>query len=208
MDHGSYYLWTLRQKSLIHRRNLTVTHLIKTSSLSRNAQPHTVRHPLGKVRHCRATQEQMPMSRLMQSCCKTFNGWNRSIATLPRKGQHWKHGPLANTLYPELQSISICTTYCPEAHGTIISPTATVQQNCHLFVGYRKWINIEHSTGHIELIPQEGHNPAHIPIYLMNNLCYHYHSHMPIQGRPSHSLPPRLVFCKWRPHLTNSESLL
>ena len=70
--------------------------------------------------------------------------------------------------------------YCPEAHGTIISPTATIRQNRHLSVGYQKWINIEHSIGHIELIPREGSDPATIPIYLHNDLCYHHHSHTPI----------------------------
>ena len=44
-------------------------------------------------------------------------------------------------------------------------------------MGYQKWINMDSSTGHIKLIARDGVNSLCIPIYLQNNLCYHYHSH-------------------------------
>ena len=74
-------------------------------------------------------------------------------------------------------TLSVNMYYCPNAHGTILSTTAMVRQNWHLFVGYQKMVNMDSSTGHIKLIAWDGFNLTCIPIYLTNDLCYHYHSH-------------------------------
>ena len=67
--------------------------------------------------------------------------------------------------------------FCPEADNTIISPTAIVQQNANQFVGYQKLLRLDTNSGHIRLIPREGHSEIQIPIYTENDLCYHRHTH-------------------------------
>ena len=67
--------------------------------------------------------------------------------------------------------------FCPEADNTIISPTAIVRQNANQFVGYQKLLRLDKNSGHIRLIPREGHSEIQIPIYTDNDLCYHRHTH-------------------------------
>ena len=67
--------------------------------------------------------------------------------------------------------------YCPDADNTIVSPTAIVRQNISQFIGYQKYLRIDKSVGHIRLIAREGHQDIHIPIYAVNDLCCHHHSH-------------------------------
>ena len=68
--------------------------------------------------------------------------------------------------------------FCPEAHGTIISPTAIVRQHSKLFVGYQKHTNLDKSVGSITLIPRdEDVARTVIPLYVDNHLWYHALSH-------------------------------
>ena len=68
-----------------------------------------------------------------------------------KKGAMLKIQAIGKYIIPRT-TLSVNMYYCPETHGTIISPTATVRQNRHLFVGYQKWVDMDTSTGHIELI--------------------------------------------------------
>ena len=36
---------------------------------------------------------------------------------------------------------------------------------------------MDKSVGHIQLIAREGYQDVDIPIYTVNDLCYHHHSH-------------------------------
>ena len=68
--------------------------------------------------------------------------------------------------------------YCPDVDNTIVLPTEIVRQNISQFIGYQKYLRMDKSVGHIWLIAQESYQDIHIPIYAVNNLCYHHHSHM------------------------------
>ena len=63
--------------------------------------------------------------------------------------------------------------YCPESHGTIISPTAIVRQHSHLFHGYQKFVHLDRQKGNITLISREGYENVVIPLVWKNDLWYH-----------------------------------
>ena len=63
--------------------------------------------------------------------------------------------------------------YCPESHGTIISPTAIVRQHSHLFHGYQKFVHLDRQRGNITLISREGYENIVIPLVWKNDLWYH-----------------------------------
>ena len=77
-------------------------------------------------------------------------------------------------------NLKINMYFCLEAHGTIISPTAIVQQHSQLFIGYQKHTNLDRSIRSITLIPREQHKDVSrtvIPLYVENDLWYHTLSH-------------------------------
>ena len=61
-----------------------------------------------------------------------------------KKGARLKIQAIGKYIIPGT-TLSVNMYYCPKAHGTIISTTATVRQNWHLFVGYQKWVNVDSS---------------------------------------------------------------
>ena len=63
--------------------------------------------------------------------------------------------------------------YCPESHGTIISPTAIVQQHSHIFRGYQKFVHLDRQKGDIMLISWEGYENIIIPLAWKHDLWYH-----------------------------------
>ena len=67
--------------------------------------------------------------------------------------------------------------YCLDAHGTIISPTAVVQQYSRYYHGYQKFGSIDRQNGNITLIAQDGYDNVEIPLIRRNDLWYHKHSH-------------------------------
>ena len=67
--------------------------------------------------------------------------------------------------------------YCPEAHGTIVSPTAVVQQYSQYYHGYQKFGSIDRQNGNITLIARDGYTDVVIPLIGRNDLWYHQHSH-------------------------------
>ena len=68
--------------------------------------------------------------------------------------------------------------YCPDAHGTILSPTAFVQQYSKFYHGYQKfWNNIGKQEGYITLITRDEYENVTIPLFGSNDLWYHTHSH-------------------------------
>ena len=82
-------------------------------------------------------------------------------------------------------TITINMYYSPDVSGTIISPTAIVRQNTDKFIGYQKYMDIDHDNGHILLVAREGSDDVTIPLYQSNDLCYHCHSHYAQQTNDS-----------------------
>ena len=74
-------------------------------------------------------------------------------------------------------TIQINMYYCPEAHGTIISPNAVVRQHIKLFTGYQKHVNMDNDIGTITILSREGYDKVVIPIWGQNDLWYHTLSH-------------------------------
>ena len=73
-------------------------------------------------------------------------------------------------------TLTVNVYYCPDAHGTIISPTAIVRQHSSQFIGYQKFVNVDKSQGEITLISREGEN-VQIPLVGTNDLWYHTINH-------------------------------
>ena len=67
--------------------------------------------------------------------------------------------------------------YCPDTHGTIISPTAVIQQYSQYYHGYQKYGSIDRQSGNITLIAREGYEDVIIPLVGRNDLWYHQHAH-------------------------------
>ena len=67
--------------------------------------------------------------------------------------------------------------FCPDAQGTIISPTAVVQQYSRYYHGYQKFGSIDKQNGNITLIARDGYDNVSIPLIGKNDLWYHKHSH-------------------------------
>ena len=64
--------------------------------------------------------------------------------------------------------------YCPQASGTIISPTDIVFSHLDKFVGWQMTTNVDKSTGTFILLAQDGVNHITYPTHMKNNLWYHY----------------------------------
>ena len=73
-------------------------------------------------------------------------------------------------------TLTVNVYYCPDAHGTIISPTTIVCQHSLQFIGYQKFVNMDKSQGEITLISREGKN-VRIPLVGTNGLWYHTLNH-------------------------------
>ena len=81
-------------------------------------------------------------------------------------------------------TIQVNVYYCPEAHGTIISPNAVVWQHIGIFTSYQKHVNMDNNIGTITIISWVGYNNVVIPIWGQNDLWYHTLSHhMPTSSK-------------------------
>ena len=74
-------------------------------------------------------------------------------------------------------SLSVNMYYCPDAHNTIISPTAIVRQHRSRFVGYQKYVNVDRNRGHITIIARDNEDSVNIPLHGNNDLWFHAKSH-------------------------------
>ena len=77
--------------------------------------------------------------------------------------------------------------YCPNATGTIISPTDIVFSHLDKFIGWQMTTNVDTTTGTFILLARDGVNHIIYPTHMKNNLWFHYMK--PIPNYPQLNIP-------------------